>query len=49
MSRTHVINLLVGLLLTAITFLGVLYQVNETMAANGTGEGSLPQLICPLH
>lgn len=47
MTRQHVIYLLVGLLLTAITFVGVLYQVNEAMGASA--DGTIPQLICPLH
>jgi hypothetical protein len=40
---------LVGLLLTAISFLGVLYQVNESMADDGSADGSVPRLLCPLH
>jgi hypothetical protein len=38
-------HLLVGLLLTAVSCLGVLYQVNETVA----DDGSVPRLLCPLH
>ena len=41
--------LLVGLLLTVISFFGVLYQVNESMADDGSADGSMPRLICPLH
>ena len=47
MTRERVMYLLVGLLLTGVTFLGVLYQVNESMGASA--DGSVPQLICPLH
>lgn len=46
MSR-RMSQLLVGLALTGITFLGVLYQVNESMA--DTADGTVPQLLCPLH
>ncbi|MDA0179813.1 hypothetical protein OJ997_05870 [Solirubrobacter phytolaccae] len=47
MTRQGVIYLLVGLLITGVSFLGVLYQVNEAMAEDA--DGSVPQLICPLH
>jgi hypothetical protein len=47
MTRERVMHVLVGLLLTGVSFLGVLYQVNESMADEA--EGSVPQLICPLH
>lgn len=43
---TRVQHLLIGLALTAVSFLGVLYQVNETL---DSAEGSVPRLICPLH
>lgn|GEM_PF-5497728 len=46
MTRQRVTYALVGLLLTGVSFLGVLYQVNEAMAEP---EGSVPQLLCPLH
>jgi hypothetical protein len=46
MTRERLAYLLVGLLVTGVSFLGVLYQVNEAMAEP---EGSVPQLICPLH
>jgi hypothetical protein len=42
-------RLLVGLLLAAVSFLGALYQVNESMADDGSADGSVPRLICPLH
>lgn len=48
MSRLRVTQLLVGLLLTGVSFLGVLYQVNESMA-DESRDGSVPQLLCPLH
>jgi hypothetical protein len=41
-------RLLIGLLLAAVSFLGALYQVNESMA-DGSEDGSVPRLICPLH
>ena len=49
MTRQRVMYLLVGLLLTGVSFLGVLYQVNESMADDGSADGSVPRLICPLH
>jgi hypothetical protein len=49
MTRQRVMYLLVGLLLTAVSLLGVLYQVNESMANDGSADGSVPRLICPLH
>jgi hypothetical protein len=49
MSRRGVTQLLVGLLLTGVSFLGVLYQVNESLADDGSADGSVPRLICPLH
>lgn len=49
MTRQRVTYLLVGLLLTAVSFLGVLYQLNESMADDGSADGSVPRLICPLH
>jgi hypothetical protein len=49
MTRQSVMYVLVGLLLTGVSFLGVLYQVNESLAADGSDDGSVPQLICPLH
>jgi hypothetical protein len=48
-TRQGVTYLLVGVLLTAVTLLAVLYQVNESLAARGTDDGSVPQLFCPLH
>ena len=47
MTRHRLSQLLVGLALTGVSFLGVLYQVNESMADDS--EGSVPQLLCPLH
>jgi hypothetical protein len=38
-----------GLLLAGVSFLGVLYQVNESQAADGGESGAVPRLICPLH
>jgi hypothetical protein len=50
MSRRGVRDLLIGLLLTAVAFLGTLYQVNESTAAADHGDGEqLPKLFCPLH
>jgi hypothetical protein len=45
-TRQGVHRLLIGVALTGVSFLGVLYQVNESMA---DPEGSVPQLLCPLH
>ena len=49
MTRRRVCELLVGLALTGVSFLGVLYQVNESMADDGSADGSVPRLLCPLH
>ncbi len=49
MTRTHVVHLLVGLLLAAVSFFGALYQVNESMADDRSSDGPVPRLICPLH
>jgi hypothetical protein len=50
MSRRRVREVLLGLVLAGVSFLGVLYQVNETQAAGGDGtSGGVPQLLCPLH
>jgi hypothetical protein len=49
MTRERVTYLLVGLLITGVSFLGVLYQVNESMAVDGSADGSVPRLLCPLH
>ncbi len=46
MSR-RLSQLLIGVALTGVSFLGVLYQVNESMA--DSADGSVPQLLCPLH
>ena len=48
MTRRRACEVLVGLVLAGVSFLGVLYQVNETAAAKGE-DGGVPQLICPLH
>ena len=49
MTRRGLHHLLIGLALTAVSFLGVLYQVNESMADDGSADGSVPRLLCPLH
>jgi hypothetical protein len=41
----------IGVLLAGVSFLGVLYQVNES-AAQGSADGrssGVPKLLCPLH
>jgi hypothetical protein len=48
MSRRRLAEVLIGLVLAGVSFLGVLYQVNESMAADGDDSG-VPRLICPLH
>jgi hypothetical protein len=48
MSRRRVREVLLGLVLAGVSFLGVLYQVNESAAAKGD-DGGVPKLICPLH
>jgi hypothetical protein len=48
MSRRPVREVLLGLVLAGVSFLGVLYQVNESAAAKGD-DGGVPKLTCPLH
>jgi hypothetical protein len=48
MTRRRVCEVLIGLVLAGVSFLGVLYQVNESAAARGD-DGGVPKLICPLH
>lgn len=48
MTRRRVTEVFIGLALAGVSFLGVLYQVNESMAAKGD-DGGVPKLICPLH
>jgi len=48
MTRRRVREVLIGLVLASVSFLGVLYQVNESAAAKGE-DGGVPRLICPLH
>ena len=43
-------DLLIGVLLTAVAFFGVLYQLAASSPeAGANGEQPLPRLICPLH
>ncbi len=46
-QQEYMIIKLTDVLITGVTFLGVLYQVNESMA--DSADGSVPQLLCPLH
>jgi hypothetical protein len=48
MTRRRACEVLIGLVLAGVSFLGVLYQVNEAAAAKGE-DGGVPKLICPLH
>ncbi|MEA2177914.1 MAG: hypothetical protein QOG77_1211 [Solirubrobacteraceae bacterium] len=48
MSR-RVRDVLVGVALTLVTFMGVLWQVNEAGALGSKDPGSVPRLVCPLH
>jgi hypothetical protein len=48
MTRRRLCEVLIGLVLAGVSFLGVLYQVNESAAAKGD-DGGVPKLICPLH
>jgi hypothetical protein len=45
-TRRRVCEVLVGVALAGVSFLGVLYQVNESMAAE---DAEVPRLLCPLH
>jgi hypothetical protein len=47
MTRQRAYRLLIGLALTAVSSLGVLYQVNESMASDS--DAAVPRLLCPLH
>jgi len=50
MTGRRVRDVLLGLILAGVSFLGVLYQVNESAAGDGErGAGGVPQLLCPLH
>jgi hypothetical protein len=42
-------DLVLGLVLALVTFLGVLWQVNESGALGADDRDSLPRLVCPLH
>ena len=46
MTRRRACEILIGLVLAGVSFLGVLYQVNEAAAAKGE-DGGVPKLICP--
>jgi hypothetical protein len=48
MTRRRACEVLIGLALAGVSFLGVLYQVNESAADKGQ-DGGVPRLICPLH
>jgi hypothetical protein len=49
MSARRVRDVALGLVLAGVSFVGVLYQVNES-TASGDGKGSdVPRLLCPLH
>jgi hypothetical protein len=48
MTRRRLCEVLIGLVLAGVSFLGVLYQVNESAAAKGD-DGGVPKLTCPLH
>jgi hypothetical protein len=50
MRARRVRDVLLGLALAAVSFLGVLYQVNESQAQGADGRsGGVPRLLCPLH
>ncbi|MEZ0292521.1 MAG: hypothetical protein ACAH82_08250 [Solirubrobacteraceae bacterium] len=50
MSRRGARDLVIGLLLAGVAFLGTLYQVNESTASANQGQGEhVPKLFCPLH
>jgi hypothetical protein len=50
MTARRVRDVALGLVLAGVSFLGVLYQVNESQAAGDDGaSGGVPRLICPLH
>jgi hypothetical protein len=49
MTARRVRDVAIGLVLAAVSFLGVLYQVNESQASEGGQSDGVPRLICPLH
>jgi hypothetical protein len=49
MTGRRVRDVALGLVLAGVSFLGVLYQVNESAAAGDGETGGVPKLICPLH
>jgi hypothetical protein len=50
MTARRIRDVALGLVLAGVSFLGVLYQVNESSAAGPDGKGGeVPRLICPLH
>ncbi len=42
-------DLLLGVILTLVALLGVLYQVAAATPQPGPGEQNLPRLVCPFH
>jgi hypothetical protein len=42
-------DLLLGVILTLVAFMGVLYQVAAASPEPAPGEQNLPRLVCPLH
>jgi hypothetical protein len=50
MTARRIRDVVLGLVLAGVSFLGVLYQVNETTASEADGKsGEVPRLLCPLH
>ncbi len=42
-------DLLLGVILTVVALMGVLYQVAAASPEAAPGEENLPRLVCPFH
>ena len=42
-------DLILGVVLTLVAFMGVLYQVAAATPSDSTGVAKTPRLVCPFH
>ena len=42
-------DLLIGVILTLVTLMGVLYQVAAATPSDSEGAAKMPRLVCPFH
>jgi hypothetical protein len=42
-------DLLLGVVLACVAFMGVLYQVAAATPSDSTGVAKTPRLVCPFH